>query len=94
MKEFHKNDAFDIPKKISEYVTLMKLMKLLVNVNPNIRIVRYCIFESNYEKSLYLTQESLDIICSPSIGEEQAATFQSVFYAVGYIWAPIHIKIR
>ena len=67
-------------------------MDSLGNVNRAISIVGYCIFDSNYEKELCLPQESLDVICYPSVGEEQVATFQSIFYAVGYIWAPIHLK--
>ena len=49
-------------------------------------------FDSNYKKKLCLTQELLDIIYSPSIGEELVTEFQSVFYAVRYSWAPIDIK--
>ena len=67
-------------------------MESLGNVNHAISVVGYWIFDSNYKKALCLTQELLDIICSPSIGEELVATFQSVFYAVRYIWAPIHLK--
>ena len=66
-------------------------MDSLGKLNRAISIVGYWIFESNYEKALFLTQESLDVICSPYIGEEQVATFQSVYYAVRYIWAPIHL---
>ena len=50
-------------------------MEKLGNVNHNISIVSSCIFDSKYEKALCLTQESLDIICSPSIGEEQVVKF-------------------
>ena len=50
-------------------------MESLVNVNHDISIVGYWIFDSNNEKALCLTQ-LLDVICSPSIGEEQVATFQ------------------
>ena len=40
------------------------------NVNHVISIVCSWIFKSNYEKSLFLTRESLDQVCSPSFGEE------------------------
>ena len=60
-------------------------MESLGNVNHAISILWYWIFDSNYEKALYLTQESLDIICSPSVGKEQIAMFRSVFYTVRYI---------
>ena len=61
-------------------------------MNNAISIVGYWIFDSNYKKALFLTQEPLDLICSPSIGEEPVATFQSVFYAVRYSRAPSNIK--
>ena len=35
MKVWHKNDACDIIKKISEYVTLVQLMESLGNMNCN-----------------------------------------------------------
>ena len=66
-------------------------MESLGNVNHAIIILGYWIFYMNYEKSLCLTQESLDVIYSPSVGEEQVETFQSVFYAVIYVWEPIHL---
>ena len=86
-----KNDDFDILNGIIEDVTLVQLMDSLENVNHDISILWYWIFYSNYKKALCLTEESLDIICSLSIGEEPVATFQYVFYAIRYSWAPIHI---
>ena len=67
-------------------------MESLGNFNRAISIVGHWIFDSNYEKPLCLTQESLYIICYPSIGKELIATFQSVFYAVRYILAPVNLK--
>ena len=87
-----KNDDFYILNYISEDVTLVQLIDSLGNVKSDNIIVVYWVFDYNYEKALFLTQELLDIICSPSIGEELVATFQSVFYAVRYSWAPIHLK--
>ena len=81
-----KNDAFDNLNNISEIFTLVQLMDSLENVNHAIIIVGHCILYSNYKKSLCLTQVSMDLICSPSIGKELVATFRSVFYAVRYIW--------
>ena len=78
-------------KNTSEYVTLVHLMESLGNMNHAISIVGYWIFDSNYEKELCLTTESFDLICSPSIGEELVATFQSLFYDVRYIYAPINL---
>ena len=69
---------------------LVQLMESLGNAYHDISIVEHWIFDSNYNKALFLTQEYLDLILSPSIGEEQ--TFRSVFYAVRYIWAPINLK--
>ena len=70
------NYDFDILKNVSEYFTLVQLMDSLGNVNHAINIVGYCTFDSNYNKSLCLTQESLGLICSPSFGEEHFATFR------------------
>ena len=67
-------------------------MDSLGNVNNPISIVGCWIFDSNYETTLCLTPESLDVICSPSIGKEQGTTFKSVFYAVRHIWATINLK--
>ena len=50
------NDDFDIPNDISEYVTLVKLMDSLGNVNHAISIVGYSIFDSNYRKALFFSQ--------------------------------------
>ena len=69
LKVWHKTDDYDILNNISEYVTLVQLMDSLVNVNCAIIIVGYGVFYSIYEKSLCLTQESLYVICSPSICE-------------------------
>ena len=49
------------------------------NMNHDISIVHSWIFDSNYEKLLCLEKESLGIICSPSVGEEQFAKFETVF---------------
>ena len=87
-----KNDAFDILNDISEDLTLVQFMDSLGNLNHAISILGHWIFDSNYEKALCLTQESLDIICYPSIGEELIPKFQSVFYAVRYSWAPGNLK--
>ena len=62
LKVWHKNDSFDMLKNISEYVTLVHLMNSLGNLNHSISIVGSWIFDSNYDKSLCLTQESVDVI--------------------------------
>ena len=48
LKICQKNYAFDILNKISEYVTLVQLMDSLGNINHDIIIVGYWIFDSNY----------------------------------------------
>ena len=60
-------------------------MDTLGNVNSAISIVGNWMFDSNYEKSLRLTRESLDLICSPSVGEEQVVKTETLFYAVRYM---------
>ena len=57
-------------------------MYSLGNVNHAISIVGYWIFDSNYEKSLLLNRESLDMIFALSVGEEQVSVFETVFNAV------------
>ena len=91
MTIWRENNVFDILNDMSVYVTLVKLMDSLGNVKHAFSIVGHWIFYSNYKKALCLTQESLVIICSPSVCEEQVSTFRSIFYAVRYIWAPIHL---
>ena len=51
-----KNYAFDILNDISKDVTLVQLMDSLVNVNHAISIVGYWIFDSNYDKALFLNK--------------------------------------
>ena len=74
-----KNDAFDILNNISENFSLVQLMDSLGNLNHDIIIVGNWIFDSNYKKALCLTQVSMDLIRSPSIGEELVSMFRSIF---------------
>ena len=69
------NHAFDIRNYISENVTLVQLVYSIGNVNHAISIVGHWIFDSNCKKALFLTQEDLDIICSPYIGKELVSMF-------------------
>ena len=48
--------SYDILTYISEHVTLVKLMDYLGNLNNDISVVGYCIFDSNYEKALVLNR--------------------------------------
>ena len=78
IRKYKTRRYFDILTEISEHVTLVQLMDYLSNVNHAINVVGYWIFDSNYAKSLVLNRESLDIICAPSISEEQADTYEFV----------------
>ena len=78
-KKYKQKDYFNILNDISEHVNLVKLIDFLCNVNHAISVVGYWIFDSNHEKALVLNRESLDIICSPSVGEEQVSKFETVF---------------
>ena len=62
-------------------------------MNHAISVVGSWIFDSNYEKSLVLNKASLDMICAPSVGEEQTAKFEKVYYAVRYILNEAKLKI-
>ena len=84
-RKYKKKGYYDILTDIREYVTIVQLMDYLGNVNHAISVAGYCIFDSNYEKSLVLNIESLDTICAPSVGEEKISVFETVFTAVRYI---------
>ena len=60
-------------------------MDSLGNVKHVINVVGCWIFDSNYKKELVLNRESLDMICAPSVGEDQASKFETLFAAVRYI---------
>ena len=75
-----------------ENVTLVQLIDSLVNGNHDSSVVGYWIFDSNYERALVLNKEFLDMICVPSVGEEQVALFEKLFTAVRYIFSDAHLK--
>ena len=81
-----------ILKNISANVTLVQLMESLGNAHHAISVVGSWIFDSNYERALVLNKESLDMICAPSIGEEQAASFENFYYAVRFISKEAKLK--
>ena len=83
--KYKKKGYCDILKGISEHVNLVQLMDYLKNVNYSISVVGYWIFDSNYRKALVLNRESLDMICAPSVSEEQDANLETVFSVVVYI---------
>ena len=83
---------YKILEDISENVTLVQLMDSLGNLNHAISVVGNWIFDSNYEKALVLNRESLDMIFTPSVGEEQAAILDSVVTAVRHIYYKAQLK--
>ena len=67
-------------------------MDSLRDVSHAISVVGYWIFDSNYKKALVLNRESFHMIFVPSVGEEQAAVFETLFTAVRYIRSDAHLK--
>ena len=90
--KYKKKGEYDILENISANVTLVQLMDSLGNVNHAISVVGSWIFDSNYERALVPNKASLDMICAPSVGEEQAARFEKVYYAVRYILNEAKLK--
>ena len=84
--KYKKMGDYKILEDISANVTLVRLMDSLVNLNHAISVVGSWIFDSNYERALVLNKASLDMICAPSVNEEQAAIFEKVYYSVRYIY--------
>ena len=80
--KYKKKVYCDIMKDIGENVPSVQLMDYLVNLNRDISVVGYWIFDSNYKKALVLNRESLDMMCDPSVVEEQSAEFETVYAAV------------
>ena len=85
MIKYKKKGDYKILEYISANVNLVQLMDSLGNVNNSISVVGSWIFDSNYERALVLNKASLDMICAPSVGEEQDAIFEKGFIAVRYI---------
>ena len=69
LMKYNKMREYKILEDISANVTLVQLMNSLGNVNHTISAVGNWIFDSNYEKALVLNRASLEIICTPSVGE-------------------------
>ena len=55
-RKYKNKDYYDIMTEISEHITLVQLMDSSGNVNNDVSVVRYWIFESNYKKRLYLIE--------------------------------------
>ena len=84
--------SYDIMTDRSENVTLFQLMDYLANLNHSISVDGYWIFESNHKRARVLHIESLDLICAPSVVEEQVAKFETLFTAARYIFLYAHLK--
>ena len=92
LMKYKKMGDYKILEDISANVTLVQLMDSLGNANHAISVVGSWIFDSNYEITLVLNKASLDMICAPSVGEEQDAMFEKVYYAVRYIYIGAQLK--
>ena len=92
LEKYRKKGENEILKNISANVTLVQFMYSLGNVNHAISVVGSWIFDSNYERALVLNKASVDMICAPSVGEEQDAMFEKVHYAVRYIFNEEKLK--
>ena len=79
--------SYDILTDISEHVTLVQFMDYLGNLNHAISIVGYWIYDSNYDKALVPNIESLNIIFTLYVVEEQVDEFETVFTSVRYIFS-------
>ena len=79
LRKYKQKGSYDILDNTSGNFTLVQLMDSLGNVNHDISVVGYWIFDSKYKKSLVLNKASLDMICAPSVGVEQAAKFETLF---------------
>ena len=62
------------------------------DANRAIIVVGNGIFDSNYERALFLNRASLVINCAPSVSEEQNVIFEKVYYAVRYVLNEAKLK--
>ena len=92
LMKYKKMGEYKILEDISANVTLIQLMDSLGNVNHAISVVGSWIFDSDYERALVLNKASLDMICAPYVGEEQAAKCEKVYYAIRYIFNEAKLK--
>ena len=90
--KYKKMHVYKILEDISEKFTLVHLMDSLGNVNHAIIVVGNYIFDTKYGKALVLNRASLDMICAPSVGEEQGDIFETLFTAVIYIYNGAQLK--
>ena len=90
--KYKKKGYYDIMIDISENVTLVQLMDSLGNVNHDISVVGYWIFDSKYKGALVLNRKLLDMICVPYVGEERVDKFETAFTTVRYICLYVQLK--
>ena len=81
LMKYKKMGDYKILEDISANITLVQLMDSLGNMNQAISVVGSWISDANYKRALVLNRASLDMIFAPSIGEEQYAMFEKVYYA-------------
>ena len=92
LRKYNNMVSFYFLTDIREHVTLFQFMDSLVNVNHAISVVGYWIFDPNYNRALVLNIESLDMICTPSVGEEQVYVFETFFTNLIYICSTAHLN--
>ena len=92
LMKYKKMGEYEILEDIGANVTLVQLMDSLGNVNHAISVVGSWILDSKYDRALVLNRASLNMICAPSVGEEQDSMFEKVHYAVRYIFNEAKLK--
>ena len=85
LDKYKKKGSYDIMKDIPEHVTLVQFMDYLGKLNHAISVLGYWIFDSNHKREIVLNKESLDMICDPSVGEEEVTEFETVLTSARYI---------
>ena len=92
LKKYKKKGSYDILIDMSENFTLVQLIDYLGNVNHAISVVGYWILDSKYKRAFALNIELLDMICDPTVGEEQVAVFLTVLTEERHIFLDACLK--
>ena len=85
IKKWKGQGIFNIHHEISENVVLVQFIDSVGNVNHEVSLVHYYIFEFNNKNELPLKIYSLNFVCSSFVGEGLNVRFETVFYAFRYI---------
>ena len=82
LDEIECREKIDFERNVSVNSYVIKFLSEVYTLQNNrtsslqaISILGHWIFDSKYKKALFFTQNSFNIICSPSIVKEQVATF-------------------